>query len=202
MFTHQGVKERHLFSVFELHFHLGLVVQQDRLADADVARFAVLACNNRVEIDRADIALRRVVEIGLEKLVQMVGKEGRIRRGRLGVASVGIVAVKRLEQRFWRLVGLRQGGQGRKGRDSEGEDEYGQTHAALLGWVENHSGNGRRRGAAFSEGVRMARPSCRFRGVKLFFPACFSRSVRPAIGLPPRIPNGRGMPASAQLTHC
>jgi hypothetical protein len=99
------------------------------LADPDVAGRAILTRDDGIEVDCADIALRRVVEIGLKELVQVVGEKRRIGRGCLGVAVVGVVAVERLEQRLRRLVSLRRCRQGCERRDGEGEDECGQALA-------------------------------------------------------------------------
>lgn len=63
---HQRIIERHLFAVAELHLQFGAIVQQDRLADLQVISLAILPGNDGIEIERADFAIRRVVEIGLE----------------------------------------------------------------------------------------------------------------------------------------
>lgn len=82
MLLHQCIIERHLFAIAELHLQFGAVIQQDRLADVEVTRVAILPGNDGIEIERAGFAVRCVVEIGLEQGAEMVGEEGRIGRGR------------------------------------------------------------------------------------------------------------------------
>ncbi|MGO7465426.1 hypothetical protein ACCS53_39745, partial [Rhizobium ruizarguesonis] len=50
------------------------------MADPDVAGRAILTRDYGIEVDCADIALRCVVEIVLEELVQVVGEKRRKRR--------------------------------------------------------------------------------------------------------------------------
>jgi hypothetical protein len=75
VFPDQGVVQRHGLGVLEHHLDPGRVIDDDRLADFDVCGFAVIACDDRVEIDGAGAAGFGVVEVGLEAGVQLVGEE-------------------------------------------------------------------------------------------------------------------------------
>ena len=104
MLLHQRVIERHLFAIAELHLQFGAVVQQDRLTDLEVISLAILPGYDGIEIERADLAVRRVVEIGLEEFVQMVGEEGRIGGGGIVRGGGGVEGIEGLEEGFWGFV--------------------------------------------------------------------------------------------------